>query len=446
MNLSHCLRLAMAALVTFLAGWGFGCAGGTGAHSDPVPAVAAPTNLRAWPDNGRAHLEWEAVAGADSYLIYRGTHPGFGASAGNLITTSEETSSSVTGLVNGTEVWFTVTAINSRGESAPSNEASTIPGSVVIPPPPALLHATPGNQQAQLVWLPAPGATSYNVYISSSPGISQSSSIPLGSLILPYGTVTNMTNGIQQWFAVSAVNGAGESPLSPEVSVIPSSQSGGGQSPPAPSGLTATVTGTSVTFHWTGSATAHVYFIHFGLSPGVIPGPSNVVAGASGTQASLGGLQPGYTYYFVVTASNGYGISPSSNVVAVHASTAGGVGSPNHGLFTGTWSTAYFNTEITIGYLANIHAVLVWYEKEGSDFFGNPCSTQVSLSPPFPIQPDNSFNMVFQTPGNPDDLVRIQGHFTDQAHVIGFLEDINDNFPTGCNPPGSGNFSAVWHP
>jgi F5/8 type C domain/Fibronectin type III domain len=173
-----------------------------------------PTGLMATPGNAQVALSWNASTGATSYNVKRSTTSGGPYTTITNVTTTSDTD---TGLSNGTTYYYVVSALNTNGESANSSQVSATPGP---PPTPTGLTATPGNAQVALSWNSSTGATSYNVKNSTTNGG-------------PYTTITNVTttsytdtglvNGTTYYFVVSALNAAGESTNSSQVSATPTS-------------------------------------------------------------------------------------------------------------------------------------------------------------------------------------------------------------------------------
>ncbi|MDF2716357.1 MAG: hypothetical protein K0R28_3282 [Paenibacillus sp.] len=194
-----------------------------------VPVLNAPVA-----GNGQAALSWNPVGGAMGYKIYVSTTSG---QYGSEIATvgGSVYGHSVADLANGTTYYFVVKAMNAGGDSAASNEGSTVPGAAPSAPYP--VSATAGDGQATVTFQ-APtdnggfALTGYEV--TASPG-----NITATGTTSPI-TVTGLTNGTAYTFTVKAINRLGGSAASePSNAVTPSLSSGGDSdgdnSPPTPS-------------------------------------------------------------------------------------------------------------------------------------------------------------------------------------------------------------------
>ena len=101
------------------------------AVAEVIGTPSAPVDLQATSEDGSVELNWTPPTddgGADitAYRLYRGTSSG---SETPLVTvTSNRTSYNDTGVDNGIEYYYYVTARNTAGESSPSNEVSATPG------------------------------------------------------------------------------------------------------------------------------------------------------------------------------------------------------------------------------------------------------------------------------------------------------------------------------
>lgn len=176
---------------------------------------AAPEDLYAMPGDGVATLHWTAIDQATEYGIFKSTESGGPYTA--VDNTTNEGSYQVTGLTNGTRYYFVITAGNSAGWSAYSNETSAVPN----PPPPAPtgLSAAPGNGKVTLSWNASTGASSYAIYGSTTSGGGYGYKTSVEGLTTC--EVTGLTNGTTYYFVVTAGNGNGWSGYSNEASAKP---------------------------------------------------------------------------------------------------------------------------------------------------------------------------------------------------------------------------------
>ena len=87
---------------------------------------------------------------------------------------------------------------------------------------PAYLQATPLDNSVQLAWEAVSGASSYNVYLGTSPGVTRENGTMHPDRTSP-ATIPGLANGTPYYFVVTSVNGSGttESAPSPEVSAMP---------------------------------------------------------------------------------------------------------------------------------------------------------------------------------------------------------------------------------
>jgi fibronectin type 3 domain-containing protein len=175
-------------------------------------------------------------------------------------------------------------------------------------PMPAGVTATPGNGQVTIAWTEATDATSYNIYWSTTPGVTPANGTKITGAHSPY-VQTGLINGTTYYYIVTSVNSHGESTPSLEVSAT--------LVLPGPTGVTATPGNGQVTISWTAIADVTVYNIYWSTAPGVTPANGTKITGAVSPYVHTG-LINGTTYYYVVTAVGGAGESaPSSEVSAI---------------------------------------------------------------------------------------------------------------------------------
>jgi fibronectin type 3 domain-containing protein len=195
---------------------------GESANSAEVSATPAaapppiPANLIAAAGNTQVNLSWNVSAGATSYHVKRSTTSGGAYTQISAPTTNSFTD---TGLTNGTTYYYVVSALNAGSESANSAQASATPAVPLSPPAaPTGLQVTAGDAQVSLSWTASAAASSYHVKRSTTSGG------PYTQVAAPATTSdtdTGLTNGTTYYYVVSALNAAGESANSSQVSAKP---------------------------------------------------------------------------------------------------------------------------------------------------------------------------------------------------------------------------------
>ena len=219
---------------------------------------------------------------------------------------SATTSFTDTTAANGVTYFYVVSAVNTGGESANSNESSATP----LPPPPAApasLTATAGNAQVALTWSASAGAASYNVKRATVSG-GPYTAIATGIATTNF-TDTTVANGVTYFYVVSAVNIGGESANSSQASATPAAP----LLPAAPSSLTATAASrTRINLAWADNATNETGFLIERSTNGTTFTQIATVGVNVTTYASTG-LKRNTTYWYRVRATNAAGSSAYSN-------------------------------------------------------------------------------------------------------------------------------------
>jgi autotransporter-associated beta strand protein len=196
--------------------------------------------------------------------------------------------------------YFQVTLTDSAGLTV----TSTVVQVSLAPFPLTNVVGAGGNNLATLSWSGVLGATSYNVKRSTNSG---SGYVTVGSPSVPTFTDTGVTNGTTYYYVVTAVNSAGESVASPQVSVVPSTL-------PVPTGIMAQANSSQVTLNWNGSANATSYNILRSTTSG---GSYIILGSVTATTYTDTIPSPGTTYYYVIEATNNQITSSNSVEVEV---------------------------------------------------------------------------------------------------------------------------------
>jgi len=183
----------------------------TSANILPPPPFppSTPTSLTATAGYGQISLTWNSSIGATNYNIKRSKTSGGEITIASTGGTS--TSFTDTNLLDGTNYFYVVSALNTGGESPNSAEASA--AALFSPPPTSLIVTATSFGQISLAWSPSAGATSYNVKRSQSP----TNFTTIASTASTSYNDNSVVNGNTYYYVVTAVNAGGENPTNSPV-------------------------------------------------------------------------------------------------------------------------------------------------------------------------------------------------------------------------------------
>jgi len=200
-------------------------------------------------------------------------------------------------------------------------------------PAPTGLNVWASGTTINATWNPVSGASGYTLYVSADNFRTYES----GNTYQTSYSESGVSSGTY-YFQVSAFNASGESARSNVVSVSVGSGSGGGSVLPAPTGLRATASGTTINVTWNSVTGASGYTLYASADNRTFKSGNT-----SQTSYSESGVSSG-TYYFKVSAYNANGEGAISNVVSVTVS--GGTQQPSPSL-DGVWEISN-GTRVTV--------------------------------------------------------------------------------------------------
>lgn len=289
------------------------CGGGGGGISVSNTPPEAPQNILSIGGNTQAGLSWGEASGATTYNIYWATAAGVRKQTGTKI--SNVTSIFYhTGLTNGTTYYYVVTAANQYGESSESREVSAMPSLFNPPLPPSDIATLTGDRKVIIRWTSreaGEATASHNIYWSYTAGVTKENGTKIAGASSPY-THANLTNGLLYYYIVTGVNAYGEGFPSAEVSATPDQ----GNVPSAPTGSKAVAGNREALISWNAVDKALTYNIYWSSSADLSSENGTKIANVKSPYNHTG-LTQGNTYYYVITAANGYGESADSDRVSV---------------------------------------------------------------------------------------------------------------------------------
>lgn len=305
-------------------------------------APAAPLNLTAGGADSVVNLDWstspeQQVTG---YEVYRSTSSD--GSGAILVGSPTVSHYSDTTAVNGQTYYYYVIAVDSIGQSDPSNIASATP-MPPLPSAPANLTAASGPAVGEITlnWSDSPEAdvTGYQIWRSTSPNVDTSGPAYATSAVSGLIDDSNLTTGTTYYYKVRAVGMSGVGAESNEANATPRAPL-----PAAPIGLVATPGDDVVVLDWDDNSELDLvgYEVFRSTSPDV-DSTGTPYATTTSSAYTDNVVDNGTTYYYVVIAVGSAGDSAESNEASatpmppVPAAPAGLTASPGNESITLAW-------------------------------------------------------------------------------------------------------------
>ena len=280
----------------------------------PGAAPATPTGITATGGSGQVTISWAPVGNATSYNLYWAATPGVTPADGTKI--AGITSPYVMpDLAAGTSYYFIVTALNSAGESAASSQVSAttdaaLAAAPAVPAAPTGVMATGGTNQVTVSWSAVSGASSYNLYWSTTSGVTPATGTKIEGVTSP-AVQTGLSASTTYYYIVTAVNSAGESATSSQAAATTLDSIPAPTVPAAPTGVGAVGGASGVTVSWSAVSGATSYNLYWSTTSGVTSSTGTRIAGVTSPYVHTG-LSAGTSYYYIVTAVNSAGESAAS--------------------------------------------------------------------------------------------------------------------------------------
>jgi fibronectin type 3 domain-containing protein len=282
------------------------CSTGTGPGGGGGGGLAAPSKVTAEGTSSTGiTLTWTVVSGAAKYKIYTAV-----TSTGvyRYVDETEERTYIVNDLVPASTYYYKVSSVDINGMEGPqSTYAEGTTKEQTIPVPGSVSAAALSSDSIRINWNSVTGATSYNVYRSSS---ASGSYALISTRTDTTYTDTVLTPLTTYYYRVSAVTSRGEGEQSNQVSATTPAEG----VIPAPGGLQASPQGSdSIRISWNAVPEATGYKIYRSSSAS---GSYTLLNSSPGTSYTDTGLSPLTTYYYKISTVHSKGESEQSNSVS----------------------------------------------------------------------------------------------------------------------------------
>ena len=264
----------------------------------------APKGINAISQDSRVRITWNRVGNADSYNIKRSTSP----SGPYTLIEEDITDLEYTdiGIVNKTEYYYVVSAVNRGGESDNSSEVFSMP-IAQLPQEPTEIKVISREDGLTLSWSPVYNATSYTVKRSDISGG-------------PYETIienttdtslvdSGLTFGITYYYVIIAHNDKGSSNYSEEVQGLP-----GRELPEQPANIITQVNNDNVYITW--DTVNHAVSFNVMRSE-TKEGTYELINNVEGISYRDTSVESDNIYYYKIIAVNEQGESEESKTVKV---------------------------------------------------------------------------------------------------------------------------------
>jgi uncharacterized protein (TIGR02145 family) len=266
-------------------------------------SIAAPTISSVVAGSDSVTISWEPVSQALSYNLFY--------SQGCTVTSRDTRIADavsphiVANLTNGIKYAFAVSSVVGKNESVLSalRTATPLPP---LPGPPSI-SVIGGDKFVILFWPPVPGGSTYNLYLTAGPFVTQATGMKTPGITSP-DTIFGLTDWTQFAFAVTAVNLRGESALSAVVTAVPK------PIPATPLIVSAIGSDRTAVITWETGNILDSITLFWSQGSMAATTTANKIANAKSPD-TIGNLSNGNIYSFAVTASNGVGTSALSSVV-----------------------------------------------------------------------------------------------------------------------------------